>query len=289
MTLATEGACWFHLKFDLPRASWNYVMAETMWMSTLPVTHELLAASSTREARRGLRRRMRLRRSLPWPDRDHPKSLRDRFSQSGGFSNEGHAMSTVISQMRQTPAVTGAALTIDDEVTEPALLSLNRLRSAVVELSTALNEALRDERGSAAAYLQRARAMLTSAEGMSPPPSESDVQRPGLAPWQVRRVLAHIEVNLATPIRNKDLAAIVRLSEYHFNVAFRRSVGDSPHEYIIRRRMERSQGLMLSTEKSLSEIALECGLADKAHFSRLFRRIVGDTPAAWRRARANPS
>jgi transcriptional regulator GlxA family with amidase domain len=180
-----------------------------------------------------------------------------------------------------------ATLTIDDEAAESTLISLNQLRSAVVELSTALNETLRDERSSAAACLQRAKALLLGVDGTSPPPSEKGV-RQGLAPWQVRRVLAYIEANLSTPIRNKDLAALVRLSEFHFNVAFRNSVGDPPHGYIIRRRVERAQGLMLSTDRSLSDIAAECGLADQAHLTRLFRRIVGESPAAWRRARANP-
>ena len=166
-------------------------------------------------------------------------------------------------------------------------VSLDRLRSAVVELSTALNESLRDERSSAAACLQRAQAMLRSVEGTSPQPSEK-IARQGLAPWQLRRVLAHIEANLSTPIRNKDLAAIPRLSTFHFAVAFRNSVGESPHEHLIRRRVERAQGLMLATDKSLSDIAAECGLADQAHLTRLFRRIVGESPAAWRRARANP-
>jgi AraC-like DNA-binding protein len=78
------------------------------------------------------------------------------------------------------------------------------------------------------------------------------------------------------------------LSGFHFNVAFRKSVGDSPHQYIIRRRIERAQGLMLSTDLSLSEIAAQCGLADQAHLTRLFRKVAGESPAAWRRARANP-
>jgi AraC-like DNA-binding protein len=54
---------------------------------------------------------------------------------------------------------------------------------------------------------------------------------------------------------------------------------------VIRRRVERAQGLMLSTDAPLSAIALDCGLADQAHLSRLFRRIVGESPRAWRRAR----
>ena len=191
-------------------------------------------------------------------------------------------------QVSATSGASTAALLIDDEAPEAAWLSLNRLRAVVAELSAALNETLRDERTSAAARLQRAQAMLHSADRTSLQPPENDV-RGGLAPWQARRVLAHIEANLNTPIRNKDLAAIARLSEYHFNVSFRRSVGEAPHAYIIRRRMERAQGLMLATEKPLSEIALECGLTDQAHFTRLFRRIVGESPAAWRRARINPS
>jgi len=185
------------------------------------------------------------------------------------------------------PRISTGTLIIDAETPEHALVSLHRLRAVVTELSAALEQTLRDERTSAAATLQRAQVMLHSAAGTSAQPSEAGV-RGGLAPWQVRRVLAHIEANLETPIRNQDLATLARLSPDHFNVAFRSSVGEAPHGYIIRRRVERAQGLMLSTEKPLSEIALECGLTDQAHFTRLFRRIVGESPAAWRRARIDP-
>jgi AraC family transcriptional regulator len=184
---------------------------------------------------------------------------------------------------------TATALPVDDEIAEATLVSLHRLQSAFVELSTALNETLRDERSNAAACLQRAKAMLQGIEDPPPLQPSDKGARQGLAPWQVRRVLAHIDANLGTPIRNKDLAALARLSTFHFSVVFRNSIGYSPHEYIIRRRMERAQGLMLSTDQALSEIAAECGLADQPHFTRLFRRFVGESPAAWRRARANPS
>jgi AraC-like DNA-binding protein len=166
------------------------------------------------------------------------------------------------------------------------IISLHQLRSAVAEIFRALNETLRDERGKASECLQRAEALLEIVE--QPAAAASSIAPQGLAPWQIRRVLTHVNSNLDTTIRNKDLAAVARLCESHFNVAFRKSVGQSPHEYIIRRRMERAQGLMLSTDKALSEIAAECGLADQPHFTRLFRRVVGESPAAWRRARANP-
>jgi len=190
-------------------------------------------------------------------------------------------------RMNHIPATSASTLAAraDAQIAgDAALVFFDRLRSTVVELFKTLSETLPNDRSGAAECLRRALEAVEHPVAPDAPLAE----RQGLAPWQVRRVLAHIDANLDKPIRNKELADIARRSEFHFNVAFRNSVGDSPHEYIIRRRMERAQGLMLSTEAPLSEIAVECGLADQAHLTRLFRRVVGETPAAWRRARANP-
>lgn len=191
------------------------------------------------------------------------------------------------SSANRAPPDTTTATPADTEMTEVAMISIYQLRSALVELAIALNETLQDKRRNAAAYLQRAQVILHGADGTSRCASEIGTLK-GLAPWQLRKVLAHIEANLGVSIRNKDLASLARLSTFHFNVSFRGSVGNSPHQYIIRRRMERAQELMLSTEKALSAIAAECGLADQAHFTRLFRRFAGESPASWRRAHANP-
>lgn len=175
----------------------------------------------------------------------------------------------------------------DNDAAEATWISLDQLRSAIVELSSALRDTLRDERSSAAACLQRVQTMLQTAESTFARPCV-DISPQGLAPWQLRRVIAHIDANLGTSIRNKDLAAIARISTFHFAVAFRNSVGEPPHAHVIRRRIERAQGLMLSTDKPLCDIAAECGFADQAHLTRLFRPLVGESPAAWRRARMNP-
>jgi transcriptional regulator GlxA family with amidase domain len=173
---------------------------------------------------------------------------------------------------------------------ESTAASVDQLRSLVAELYMALNETLREERTNAEERLQRAAGMLGTLQARDTrdrhPPTTTRIG--GLAPWQVRRVLAYVDANLDKPIRNSDLADIARLSPFHFNVSFRQSVGNSPHEYVIRRRIERAQGLMLSTDASLSEIAVNCGHADQAHFTRLFRRVVGESPGAWRRARCEP-
>lgn len=161
--------------------------------------------------------------------------------------------------------------------------TVRKLQSVMAELCTAIRSALDDERGTAEDSLRRASEILegigNSAAGIK------DQARGGLSPWQVRKVMCHIESHLDRTIRNEDLAALVRLNPSHFGRAFRNSFGEPPHEYVIRRRVERAQGLMLSTPASLSEIALDCGLADQSHLTRLFRRIVGESPRAWRRAR----
>lgn len=111
------------------------------------------------------------------------------------------------------------------------------------------------------------------------------VFRGGLASWQARRLISHIDANLTSRIFLGDLARLAGLSNGHFCRAFKQTFGVSAHAYIMRRRIEFAQGAMLKTRLPLSEIALNCGLSDQSHFTRTFRRIVGETPNAWRRAR----
>ena len=105
------------------------------------------------------------------------------------------------------------------------------------------------------------------------------------APRQITLTLQMIDANIANPMRIKDLAAAAGLSPNRFSRAFRRSVGELPRRYLHRRRIEFAQELMLSTPKTLAEIALDCGLCDQAHLTRTFHRMVGVSPSAWRRSR----
>ena len=164
--------------------------------------------------------------------------------------------------------------------------SVRQLKDVVNELFTALHSAFHDESGPARERLRRAAKLLQSVEDRRAPIEAP--ARGGLAPWAVRKVKLHIEANLDSPIRSEELAALARLTPCHFIRAFRTSFGDSPIGYIIRRRVEKAQGLMLSTDEPLSQIAIDCGFADQAYLCRLFRRIVGESPGAWRRARLGP-
>ena len=117
----------------------------------------------------------------------------------------------------------------------------------------------------------------------TPPAPEPATARGGLAPWQKRKVDRYLRENLDRPVRLNAVAEQVALSVSYFSRAFKDSFGTTPHMHVLRLRLELAQKLMLTTEDPLSQIASACGLADQAHLSKLFRRLVGETPNAWRR------
>ena len=110
----------------------------------------------------------------------------------------------------------------------------------------------------------------------------------GLAPWQTGRLKAYVAENLASPIAIDELSDLVKLSTSYFSTAFKVTFGMSPHNYVVSQRIDRAKHLMLNTDELLCDIALACGLADQAHLSRLFRRLTGTTPSAWRRFSGRP-
>jgi AraC family transcriptional regulator len=117
-------------------------------------------------------------------------------------------------------------------------------------------------------------------------PNVEQLQPGGLATWQARRTLAHIEANLASKMDIEDLANVVALSRSHFSRAFKRTLGFSPMEYVVVRRVERAKAMISGTREPLAEVALACGFADQAHLNRRFRDIVGISPGRWRRSNA---
>ncbi|MNO96722.1 HTH-type transcriptional activator RhaR [compost metagenome] len=105
----------------------------------------------------------------------------------------------------------------------------------------------------------------------------------GLSAWQLRRVRELIATSLADGLSVDRLARECALSRSHFTRVFKRSMGMSPHDWLLRMRIERARELMLNSTLYLSEISLECGFSDQSHFSRVFLRLTGMSPANWRR------
>jgi AraC family transcriptional regulator len=176
-------------------------------------------------------------------------------------------------------------------------LLTNRLLTVVSELIETIADALSKDREAARECVRYASATLLacardtdeSVDATAAEINEQGRYRGGLAPWQVRNVTSYIDANLSASLSCEALARLANLSVSYFARAFKCTFGYSPHEFLMRRRMERAQGLMLQTDAPLAQIALECGFADQAHLSRLFLRLTGERPATWRRARFSGS
>jgi AraC family transcriptional regulator len=140
------------------------------------------------------------------------------------------------------------------------------------------------------AYIARAVALLDGHPGartsrQSGGRDSRPIPRGGFAAWQSRRLAAHVHANLAGKILIQDLAASLDISVGHFCRAFKCTFGMPARIWIRQRRIELAQGLMLTTRSSLGEIALSCGMSDQSHFTRSFRRMVGEAPSSWRQTR----
>jgi AraC family transcriptional regulator len=105
-----------------------------------------------------------------------------------------------------------------------------------------------------------------------------------LLAWQAGKVRDYIDSHITGPIQVADLSALIQRSEAHFSRSFKRTFGESPHVFLVRRRVELAAQYMLTTDSYLSDIALRCGFSDQAHLCKQFRQVAGQTPAAWRRA-----
>ena len=108
--------------------------------------------------------------------------------------------------------------------------------------------------------------------------------RGGLAPWQERRAKEILRANLDGGVLLKEVARECGLSAGHFSRAFRRTLGVTPHKWLIEQRIARSKEKLRDGELSLSAVAAECGFSDQSHLTRIFRQAVGVSPGAWRRA-----
>jgi AraC family transcriptional regulator len=114
-------------------------------------------------------------------------------------------------------------------------------------------------------------------------------ERGRLLAWQVRKIQGYIDAHIAGPVRIEELCALIQRSAGHFSRSFKRTFGESPHAFVIRRRLELAAQFMLDTDATLSDISLRCGFADQAHLCKHFRQTMGQTPASWRRAHRAPS
>jgi AraC-like DNA-binding protein len=131
------------------------------------------------------------------------------------------------------------------------------------------------------AFVDKQGSPLPGAGGM---PALDGLIRGGLPPWIVQRTRAFIDANIDQRITVDLLARLANLSVSYFVRAFKRSVGVTPHEYLMRRRVELAVQLLSETDLPLSEVAHAAGFGDQSHCARRLRQYVGMTPRAYRRS-----
>ena len=104
----------------------------------------------------------------------------------------------------------------------------------------------------------------------------------GLCPRRERIAKQLIQANLGESLAIADLAQACALSRSHFSRAFKCTTGLSPQEWIRQQRIQRAKELITGSALSLTQISLECGFCDQAHFCHMFTRSEGVNPMTWR-------
>lgn len=110
-------------------------------------------------------------------------------------------------------------------------------------------------------------------------------QRGALANWQLTRAKAMLLDDLRQNLSLSELAAQCGLSTSYLARGFKQATGLPPHRWLLAQRVKQARTLLETTSQSLAEIALECGFADQSHLTRVFSKVMGAAPGAWRRLR----
>lgn len=100
---------------------------------------------------------------------------------------------------------------------------------------------------------------------------------------ELQCVLAYIHNNLDRDLRLEVLAGLANLSPHHFCRAFHLALGVSPHQYVMRARVDKARQLLESGQESIVDIALDLGFSHQSHFTCVFRRLMGITPKKYQR------
>ena len=108
--------------------------------------------------------------------------------------------------------------------------------------------------------------------------------RHGLPRARLNRVIEYVEAHIDQDIALADLATMAGMSAHYFSELFKQSLQLSPHQYVLRRRIERARKLLNDPAITVFEAAVRSGFADQSHFTKTFRRVVGVTPSGYRAA-----
>lgn len=104
----------------------------------------------------------------------------------------------------------------------------------------------------------------------------------GLSGQKLRQVLDFIGDNYSKDVGLSDLSEVAGMSTFHFAREFKRTTGTTPHQYLMKFRIDRAKELLTHSEMPLTEVGLLSGFSHQSHFTRLFRKLTGTTPNSYR-------
>jgi AraC family transcriptional regulator len=154
------------------------------------------------------------------------------------------------------------------------------------QLAIAITNALRDGAAEDGLYIDTVAQMMAVHLARSHSSRSRPVRilpaRP-LSGWKMRRVIEYIDDNLEGDLSLQAMAAEVDISPLYLARAFKSAVGQSPHQYVLGRRIERAKELLRNTDLPVVDVALSSGFSSQSHLSHWFIRQVGVSPAVYRR------
>ena len=106
--------------------------------------------------------------------------------------------------------------------------------------------------------------------------------RGGLGAPRLRRIQELVRANMEGELTLNEMSESVGLSTGHFSQMFRQSTGESPHQFVLRQRVEHAKVMLQAAEMRVLEVALACGFKTQQHFARVFRRVCGVSPTEYR-------
>ncbi|HWO02999.1 MAG TPA: AraC family transcriptional regulator [Blastocatellia bacterium] len=108
------------------------------------------------------------------------------------------------------------------------------------------------------------------------------IYRGGLTPARLRRVTELVDAKIDDDLTLEAMAESVGLSIAHFSQMFRKSTGQSPHQFVLRHRVEHAKEILRTGEWRVLDVAVACGFKTQQHFARVFRQLCGISPTEYR-------
>jgi len=108
------------------------------------------------------------------------------------------------------------------------------------------------------------------------------IYRGGLTPARLRKVVELVHAEMERDLSLDQMADVTGLSVTHFSEMFRQSTGQTPHQFVLHRRVERAKELLRAAEMRVLDVAVACGFKSQQHFARVFRSMCGASPTQYR-------